>query len=262
MSTSNHTPTIELSQYVSTDKTSYLVNYNDDMLKIDSAIATDRDNINTATEKANTADGKADTNKLSIDNINATLNGDPEVPSDTGLIGDVSGLESSVNTINSLIGDGHPTTSNQTIIGAINGLESALAPREDDAALGANYAIGEQFARGGLLYTALVSLTAGTAFTALVLNTDYKVSDSIVEQIAGASPTPASTTELQRGTLTAGQTSVALTFAEQTIGATTLIDVYVEDALNFNAIATTSTTVTLTFEAQAANKAVAIRVIN
>ena len=184
MSATNSTQTIGLSQYISTDKPTYLVDYNGDMLKIDNAIASDRDGITTAQNKANTADGKADANKTSIDTINAQLNGDPEVPDDTGLAGDVAGLESDVDTIQSLIGNGSPTTSNQTIIGAINGLEGAIAPREDGADLANSYAVGEQFARGGSVYTALVPLTAGIAFASLTLNTDYKNSDTLVEQIA------------------------------------------------------------------------------
>ena len=184
MSATNHTQTIELSQYVSTDKPTYLTDYNGDMLKIDNAIAADRDSISTAQNKANTADGKADANKLSIDTLNAQINGDPEDPSDVGLAGAVVANTGNINTINALLGNGSPTTSDQTVIGAINGLEASLAPREDGADLANSYEIGEQFARGGSVYTALTSLTAGTAFASLTLNTDYKNSDTLVEQIA------------------------------------------------------------------------------
>lgn len=184
MSATNSTTTIGLSQYISTDKPTYLTDYNGDMLKIDTAIASDRDGIATAQNKANTADGKADANKTSIDTLNAQINGDPTDPSDTGLAGKVTGNSGDIDTIESLIGNGTPTTSNQTIIGAINGLEGAIAPREDGADLANSYAIGEQFARGGSVYTALTSLSAGTAFASLTLNTDYKNSDTLVEQIA------------------------------------------------------------------------------
>lgn len=291
MSATNHTTTIGLSQYISTDKPTYLSDYNGDMLAIDNAIAADRDSISTAQNKADTADGKADANKTSIDTLDAQINGDPSDPSDTGMAGKVTAIDGSVNTINSLIGNGSPTTSDQTIIGAINGLEGSLAPREDGATLTASYAENDQFARGAYLYTALTALTAGTAFNTLVLNTDYKLSPSIVEQISGDAPVDkvgdladldttdksnvvaaineivgeipsAGAVELQSGTLTAGQTSVVLTFAEQTIGATSLIDVYVEGGLLFDAIATTSTTITLTFAAQASDVAVAARVTN
>ena len=186
MSATNETSTIGLSQYISTDKPTYLVDYNGDMLKIDGAIAADRESIGDVNTVAQRADGKADTNKGSIDTLNEQINGDPDVPSDTGLAGKVNTIDGSVNTINSLIGNGTPTTSDQTIIGAINALEGAIAPREDAADLANSYVIGEQFARGGSLYTALTPLSAGTAFASLTLNTDYKNSDTLVEQIAGA----------------------------------------------------------------------------
>lgn len=184
MSATNHTTTIELSQYISTDKPTYLTDYNGDMLKIDNAFAADRDSISTAQNKANTADGKADANKTSIDTLDAQINGNPEVPSDTGLAGKVTDNSGDIDTIEALLGNGTPTTSNQTVIGAINGLEGAIAPREDAPDLANSYAIGEQFARGGSVYTALTPLTAGTAFASLTLNTDYKNSDTLVEQIA------------------------------------------------------------------------------
>lgn len=126
MSSTNKTATIELSQYIGTDKPTYLTDYNGDMLKIDNAIAADRDSISTAQNKANTADGKADANKTSIDTLAAQVNGDPEVPGDTGLAGDVNGLQGTVNAITSLIGNGEPTTTDKTIIGAINELAALI----------------------------------------------------------------------------------------------------------------------------------------
>ena len=231
MATTNHTPTIELSQYISTDKTSYLVNYNDDMLKIDSAIASDRDDINTAQNTADTAEGKADTNKLSIDAINGQLN-DPT----TGLATRVAANTGSINTINSLIGNGEPTTTDKTIIGAINEINAKIPSGGDVAADDVTYD----------------NTDSGITAT--------NVQDAIDEIVA--SIPSAGAVELQSGTLTAGQTTVTLTFASQTIGATTLVDVYVEDGINFESIATTATTVTLTFAAQSANKAVAVRVTN
>ncbi len=130
MSATNHTTTIELSQYISTDKPTYLTDYNGDMLKIDNAIAADREAITAAQSKANTADGKADANKTSIDTLSEQINGDPLVPSDTGLAGAVSANTGSINTINSLIGNGEPTTTDKTIIGAINELNADIVTPE------------------------------------------------------------------------------------------------------------------------------------
>ena len=187
MSATNHTTTIGLSQYISTDKPTYLTDYNGDMLAIDNAIAADRDSIATAQNKANTADGKADANKTSIDTLNAQINGDPTDPSDTGLAGKVTDNSGDIDTIEALLGNGTPTTSNQTVIGAVNGLEGAIAPREDGDNLANSYTIGKQFARGGSVYTALTPLAAGTPFASLVLNTNYKASDTLVEQMAAIS---------------------------------------------------------------------------
>lgn len=230
MATTNHTPTIELSQYVSTDKTSYLVNYNDDMLKIDSAIAADRDDITTAQSTADTAEGKADTNKLAIDALESEVN-DPS----TGLAAQVAGNSSAINTINSLIGNGEPTTQDKTIIGAINELAAEIPS-------------------GGVDASDVSYDNTSSGLTA----TDVQ---SAIDEIVDALPS-AGATELSTGTLASGATSVTLNFSDVTIGASTLIDVYVEGGINYTAIATTTSTVTLTFEAQSAAKAVAVRATN
>lgn len=135
----------------------------------------------------------------------------------------VGNINGTLNTITSLIGNGTPTTTDQTLIGAIN----------------------ELHANQGDLTTLVTS--------------DQSSLVGAINEIAGGG---GASVELQTGTLTAGQTSVVLTFTDQTISATSLIDVYVEDGLNYTAIATTTTTVTLTFEAQASNIAVAVRVTN
>ena len=296
MGYTNTTTHYSLPQYVATDKPKYLTDFNETMAAIDTQMYTNAQAAATADGKAVAAKETADGAVASIGTLNTQINGDPTDPSDTGLSGQVSGIDTELNTVQSLIGSGSPTTSNQTIIGAINSIEASIAPAEDSATLGANYNTGSQFARGGKLYTALVDLTSGTAFTSLVLNTDYKESDPLVEQLeSGEIPVAVSAenvsydnttshltaddvqealdeivaalpsagaVELQSGTLTAGQTSVVLTFAEQTVGATSLIDVYVQDGLNYTAIATTSTTVTLTFPVQASDVAVAVRVTN
>lgn len=121
MSSTNKTATIELSQYIGTDKPTYLVDYNSDMLKIDAAIAADRDSITTAQTTANTADGKADANATAIATLDEEING-----AATGIVKRVTDLEGDVNTIESLIGNGTPTTTDKTIIGAINELHSDL----------------------------------------------------------------------------------------------------------------------------------------
>ena len=69
--------------------------------------------------------------------------------------------------------------------------------------------------------------------------------------------------EIQRGSLTIGSTSVVLTFATQTIGADTLVDVYTDDyAIAPTDVSISGQVVTLTFDAQAVAVAVAVKVQN
>lgn len=133
MSATNATNTIGLSQYIGTDKPTYLSDYNGDMLKIDTAIASDRDGISAAQNKADTANGKADTNALAIQTLNDEVNG-----AGTGIAARLGTVEGAVNTINSLIGNGEPTTTDKTIIGAINELHAEIGLNVTTKTLAAN----------------------------------------------------------------------------------------------------------------------------
>ena len=225
MSSTNKTVNYELSQFIGSDKPAWLVDYNGDMSKIDTQMKANADAAEAAASAASSASSTAGTAESAIEALNTQINGA------SGLAADVVAVQGSINTINSLIGDGTPTTTNKTLIGAINELDAGKA---DDSKVGD-----------------LDNLTTSTKTSVVA------AINEVVASIPGAGAV-----ELQTGTLTTGQTSVVLTFAEQTIGSTSLIDVYVEDGINFAAIATTSTTVTLTFEAQAADLAVAVRVTN
>lgn len=225
------TSNYDLCQYEGSDKTSYLINYNGDMLKIDTAIKAAKDAADAAQNKANTADGKADINESAISTLNTQINGA------SGIAADVATVQGSVNTINSLIGNGEPTTTDKTIIGAINELHADITGGGDDVEAD-NVSYDNQ--------------TSGLDATNV---------QAAIDEVVASIPS-AGAVELQSGSLVAGQTQVVLTFTEQTIGATTLLDVYVEGGLNYTAIATTSTTVTLTFDAQVSDVAVAVRATN
>lgn len=229
----NRTVNYDLCQYEADDKTSYLVNYNNDMLKIDTAIKGAKDAADAAQAKADSADGKADINAGSISTLNTQINGAQ------GLAADVSALEGSVNTINSLIGNGEPTTQDKTLIGAINELAAEMpSPTTQLPASNVSY----------------VNTTSGL--------TADDVQEAIDEVVSMIPVIPAATTEVQRGTLAVAATSVVLTFTSQTIGANTLVDVYTDVyGVNPTAVATTSNTVTLTFDAQesAVNVAVVVK---
>lgn len=119
------TSNYDLCQYEGSDKTSYLINYNGDMLKIDTAIKAAKDAADAAQAKADTADGKADINEGAIATLNTQINGA------SGIASDVATVQGAVNTINSLIGNGEPTTTDKTLIGAINELNSGKADSSD-----------------------------------------------------------------------------------------------------------------------------------
>ena len=120
MSSTNKTTNYELSQFLGSDKPAWLVDYNGDMQKIDTQMKANADAATAAQTKANTADGKADTNAGAIQTLDTEINGA------NGLASDLSALTGSVNTITSLIGNGEPTTTDKTLIGAINELNSDI----------------------------------------------------------------------------------------------------------------------------------------
>ena len=179
-------------------------------------------NADAASSAASQASSASSAASSAADGVSA-LN--TQINGASGLAADLVTAQGNINTINSLIGSGEPTTTNKTLIGAINELDAKDGALSD------------------------LTTTVKTSLVAAI--------NEVVSEIPSAGAI-----ELQTGTLTAGQTSVTLTFASQTISATSLIDVYVEDGINYSAIATTSTTVSLTFEAQLADKAVAVRVTN
>ena len=240
MGYTNTTAHYELPQYVATDKPKYLTDFNQTMEAIDTQMYTNAQAAATADGKAVAAKDVADGAVSSIGTLNTQINGDALDPSDRGLAGDVSDNSGAINTINALIGNGTPTTSDKTIIGAINEIYADIT--------------------GGGTDVTAANVSYDNTTSGLTAD---DVQEAIDEVVAMIPVTPAATTEVQTGTLTAGQTSVVLTFVSQTIGASTLVDIYTDDYdVAPTAVATTSTTVTLTFDVQAANVAVAVKVQN
>lgn len=230
MSSTNKTTNLELSQFIGSDKPQWLVDYNGDMSKIDAGVA----NVK----------AQADATDLTVASHTSSIANLSQASSDQGsaitaLRTDVDGNTGSINTINSLIGNGEPTTTDKTIIGAINEIYADIGGGDGVAADEVTY---DNTSSG---------LTA----------TDVQA--AIDEVYAAIPSTPSATSEVQHGTLTAGQTSVALTFASQTIGANTLVDVYTGDyAVTPTNVSISGQVVTLTFNAQASNLAVAVKVQN
>lgn len=92
------------------------------------------------------------------------------------------------------------------------------------------------------------SIPASTVDTAMSSTSTNAVQNRVIKAYVDAQ---AVAEEKQTGTLAVGATSVTLTFAEQTIGATTFVDWFVSDPTVYpTAISTKASTVVLTFEAQ------------
>lgn len=229
MSATNSTPTINLPLFIGTDKPAWLTDWNGSMNTIDGAIAT-----------LQTAESGTATALASLSQSVTALSG--TVEQHTTAIQTVTTATAtntgSINTITSLIGNGEPTTTDKTIIGAINEIYADIGAGDGVDADEVNYDNTQS------------GLTADDVQEAIdELKADI---DAIV--------VPASSFEIVRGTLTAGQTSVAVT-ASKSVAATALIDVFTDTyGLNPSAVSVSGAVVTLTFEAQASDVAVAVRI--
>ena len=230
MSATNATTNYSLPLFIGTDKPAWLVDWNTAMTDIDSQMKVNATAILANETAISGLSTTVSAHTTSISTISGQI---------TTLTTGLNTAQGNINTINSLIGNGEPTTSDKTLIGAINEIYGMITGGG-----------GQEIQAANVSYDNTSSgLTADDVQEA-------------IDEIVAALPSAAAV-EVQRGTLTAGTTSVVLTFASQTIGATTLIDIYTDDYdVVPTAVATTSTTVTLTFESQAAAVAVAVKVQN
>lgn len=70
------------------------------------------------------------------------------------------------------------------LVKAEHALNKTIAPVEDGANIAGSYTSGKQFIRHGVLYTALTTIAANTAWSSLTLDTDYEVADDLTTQLA------------------------------------------------------------------------------
>lgn len=288
MAHTNATTNYELSQFLGTDKAAWLVDYNGDMLKIDTALKDNADNVTTATE---------DIQELQ-DAIGAE-----------GLTGRITDIENDVSDIKTEIGSVELPTAAQSLTGAIAELKGV----NDDQTRGINqnavdiaqvggavegvsqlaytianvydssatYAIGDYAIYQNTLYKCTTAITVGETFdptkwTSVKVmsevgqgggggsvdaddvsydNTSSGLSATNVQDAIDelANGTPVQTVEAQRGTIAAGSTRATLTF-DSTIDANTFVDWYVGDGtITPTSVTTTNHTVVITISAQASN---------
>ena len=250
MSATNATTNYALPIFIGTDKPAWLVDWNSAMTDIDAAIK----GVDTDVQGA----------IVDISGLNST------VASHTSTLSTISGqitvintnlntATGNINTINSLIGNGTPTTTDQTLIGAINELHAnqgdlSQLQTTDKSSLVA--AINEILGGGGGIISASV-VSYNNTVSGLSASNVQNALDEVVSLL------PVSNSEKKSNILTAGSTSVQITFTDQTIGATTLIDVYTSIyGVNPLTVSTTANAVVLTFEAQAADMNVVVIVNN
>ena len=229
MSATNATANYNLPLFIGTDKPAWLTDWNGAMNAIDGAIA------NIASAEGGTATSLA-TLTSTVEALSGTVSG--HTTSINTLTTAVSGNTGAINTINSLIGNGQPTTTDKTIIGAINELHAEIGG-------------GSSVTASAVSYNNTVSgMTAD----------DVQEAIDELKSAIDAIVVPASTFEIVRGTLTAGQTSVALT-ASKSVSATALVDVFTDTyGVNPTNVAIAGAVVTLTFETQLTDLAVAVRI--
>lgn len=106
MSSTNKTTNYELSQYVGSDKPTYLGDYNSDMLKIDTqmksnadGVSTNASNISTVSATATEALGKANTNAENITTVTTTANSALSKANANEVA--ITGLEANTNVVTS-----------------------------------------------------------------------------------------------------------------------------------------------------------------
>lgn len=298
MAHTNATANYELSQFLGTDKPAWLVDYNGDMLKIDTALKDIADAEAASAEDiqelqdaigAEGLTGRITDIENDIGDIKTEI-GSVELPTTaqslTGAIAELKGVNDDQNTA-----IGQNTTNIAQVGGAVEGVSQLAYTIANVYDSSATYAVGDYAIYQNTLYKCTTAINVGETFdpakwtsvkvmsevgqggggTPTAAQIDYDNSTShlnatkvqgAIDEIVAAIP-GAVAEERQTDTLTAGQTSLTLTFTDQTIGATTFVDWYVSDPeVAPTAIATTATTVAFTFEAQASNLTVGAIVRN
>lgn len=248
MSATNATTNYNFPLFIGTDKPAWLVDWNSAMSAIDAAIKGVDTDVQGAIVDISGLSSTVAAHTSSISTISGQI---------TVITTNLNTATGNINTINSLIGNGTPTTTDQTIIGAINELHANQGDLADltTPAVSLVAAINAITGGGGAVAASAVSYdNTGSGLTATNVQ-------AAIDEVVSAIPSVSS--EVQRGTLAIGSTSIALTFTSQTIGANTLVDVYTDDySVAPTAVSIAGQVVTLTFDAQAAAVGVAVKVQN
>ena len=294
MAYSNTTPNYDLSQYVGTDIPNPLTDFNGAMSTIDSTMKNIADGVGAsdadiADLKVQNGDSQltttAQTLSGAVNELDADINGSNGIDSrlttvETNQTADESTLSTAVANLSTVTGkvsaletqNGNAvlTTTAQTLSGAVNELDDDI----NNASTGLAKKVGDLEAQNGntpLTTTAQTLSGAVNEFKSAVdaiptATVDTAMSDSSTNAVQNKvikEYVDDAVGETQSSTLTAGNTSVALTFSDVTIGATTRIKAFSSVyGVNPTAISVAGQVVTLTFDAQASNITVAVTAVN
>ena len=294
MAYSNTTPNYDLPQYVGTDIPNPLTDFNGAMSTIDSTMKNIADGVGAsdadiADLKVQNGDSQltttAQTLSGAVNELDADINGSNGIDSrlttvETNQTADESTLSTAVANLSTVTGkvsaletqNGNAvlTTTAQTLSGAVNELDDDI----NNASTGLAKKVGDLEAQNGntpLTTTAQTLSGAVNEFKSAVdaiptATVDTAMSDSSTNAVQNKvikEYVDDAVGETQSSTLTAGNTSVALTFSDVTIGATTRIKAFSSVyGVNPTAISVAGQVVTLTFDAQASNITVAVTAVN
>ena len=294
MAYSNTTPNYDLPQYVGTDIPNPLTDFNGAMSTIDSTMkniadgvgASDADiaalEVQNGSEQLTTT---AQTLSGAVNELDADINGSNGIDSrlttvETNQTADESTLSTAVANLSTVTGkvsaletqNGNAvlTTTAQTLSGAVNELDDDI----NNASTGLVKKVGDLEAQNGNsvltttaqtlsgavneLKSAVDAIPTATVDSAMSDSSTNAVQNKVIKEYVDDA-----VGETQSGTLTTGNTTVALTFSDVTIGATTRIKAFSSVfGVNPTAISVAGQVVTLTFDAQASDITVAVTAVN
>ena len=294
MAHTNETANYHLSQFVGTDIPNPLVDYNGDMEKIDTAIKSVADasagyasdiadleiqnGSETLTTTAQTLSGAINELDSETGDLNTRLTtAEGKITADEGTlataVSNISTLSGKVSAVETKVGTAVLTTVASDCSGAINELDA-----ENGVLAGKITALETQNGSEVLVTTAqtlsgAINELAGGTGAISASNVTYDgttsglsatdVQSAIDEVVGDIADIPVVHEELQTATITAGQTSATLTFADEAIGATTMLLPFCGTVgVNAQITAYTSTTVTIEIASQASDVVVGALVKN
>lgn len=292
MAHTNQTTNYGLSQFVGTDIFNPLVDYNGDMEKIDTAIKNVADASVTDTGRITALETQAGSEPLDttskilsgavnelntatgrLDNRVTTLEGKVTADESTlaTAVSNVTTLAGKVSTLETKVGTAVLDTQAQDLSGAVNELKAEIDGSGVDSLANRVTALETQNGNAVLettaqtlsgavneLKEAIDDIPSAVVDSAMSDTSEHAVQNKVIKEYVD-DRTPF---EAQSGTLTAGQTSITLTFAEQSIGSATRVLVFNDLDVPYLTKSTTASTVTLTFEAQASDMVVSVEIHN